>query len=127
MVYLIGLIIILAILFWRANSRYEWNIPLEWQFLIGGWRERLSKESQSVNFVWELGSENGEMEKRLWLLQRALPSLQRSDKLPVWIEVQINSDLPPEQNEKYIACLQRRFSEVKICVSPLNKKSELNC
>jgi len=121
----IGLVLILAILCWTAFSSYEWNIPLKWQVFLRTWRKRLRNKSQNIYLVWELGSEIGEMENRLWLLQRALPGLQESNKHPLWIEVQIYLDLSLEQNEKYIACLQRRFSEMKTCACSLNDKHDV--
>ncbi|MCO5386132.1 hypothetical protein [Desulfosporosinus sp.] len=125
MTFLIGLVLVAAIYCWTANSRYEWSIPHKWQDFIGAWRERLSNKSHSVFLVCDGGSENGEMEKQLWLLQKALPNLQKSDKLPLSIEVKINSDLFQEQNEKYIACLQRRFSEMEISGYSLGDKQDV--
>ena len=117
-----GVILILAILFWIVSSRYEWNIPLKWQAYIGAWRERLG--NNSLNLVLKLDPENGELEKRFWLLQGALPGLQKNNKLPLWIEVEIYPDLSLGQKEKYIACLQRRFTEIKIYVYPRNGRDK---
>lgn len=119
MTILMVFVLILAILSWTVSSRYEWSIPLEWQAYIGAWKERLSNKSQSLYFVWELGP-NGEMEKRFWHLQRALSELQKKYELPLWIEVRIYPDLSPEQKERYIACLQRRFPKIMIDEGPLN-------
>jgi len=114
MTYLMGLVLIIAILFWIVGSRYEWSIPLKWIAFIGAWKDRLSNKSHSLTFVWELGPKSREMEKHFWLLQKALPKLQKKYKLPLWIEVHIHPDLSPGQKEKYISCLQRRFLKIKI-------------
>lgn len=115
---------VLVFFFWIASARYEWDIPLDWQILIRAWKERLCNNSQCVTYVLELDSENGETENHLWLLKRALPSLQKSYKHPCRLEVQLNSNLALGQNEKYIASLQRRFSEIKILGS-LNEKNNI--
>jgi len=122
MSFSMGFILVLAILIWIASSRYEWSIPLKWQVYIGAWKERFGDKSYNLNLIWELGPENEEMEIRFWLLQRALPSLQKNNKLPLWIEVEIYPDLSLGLKEKYITCLQRRFSEIKIYVCPRNCK-----
>lgn len=123
MTFSMGFVLIFAILFWIVSSRYEWSIPLKWQAYIGAWKERFSNKSHGLNFVWKLNSECGELEKHFCFLQRSLPSLQKVYKLPLWVEVQIYPDLALGQKEKYIACLQRRFWEIKIYECPLNSKS----
>jgi len=124
MTFWMGFVLILAILSWTVSSSYEWAIPLKWQAAIGAWKERFSNKSYSLNFVWKLSQENGEMEKRIWLLQKALPSLQKKKRVPLRIEVQIYPDLSLRQKERYIACLQRRFAEIKIYVCPCNSKGD---
>lgn len=109
-----GIVLVLGIIFWVLCSRYEWSIPLRWQAQISAWKERLKNQSYSLNFVWKLSPDSREIEKRFWLLQRALPSLQKKKKLPLLIEVQVCPDLSFAEEEKYIACLQRRFSEINI-------------
>lgn len=116
--------LVLVLFFWTASAHYEWNVPLDWQILIRAWKERLCNDSQCVTFVLELDSENGETENHLWLLKRALPSLQKSYKHPFRIEVQINSNLALGQNERYIVSLQRRFLDINILGS-LNEENSI--
>lgn len=125
MTFWMGILLILAVISWIVSPAYEWVIPPKWQIFIGAWKERFSNKSYSLNFVWKLSQEeNGEMEKRIWLLQKAMPSLQKRKGLPLWVEVQIYSDLSLSQRERYIACLQRRFAEIKIYVCSRNSKSD---
>ncbi|EHQ92246.1 hypothetical protein DesyoDRAFT_5318 [Desulfosporosinus youngiae DSM 17734] len=119
-----GFVIVLAILSWTVGPSYEWVIPLKWQTSIEGWKERFSKRSCSLNFVWKLSQENGELEKRVWLLRKELPGLQKMNRLPLNVEVQICSDLSLSRLERYIACLQRRFTEITICVCPCKSKGD---
>lgn len=83
MTFLMGLVLIFAIFFWMTSLHYEWCIPPKWQAKIVAWKERFSKKSY----------------------------LPKNHKLPNWIEIQIDPDWSIEQKERYIACLQRRFSE----------------
>ena len=117
MTLLMGFVLILALFFWKVSSRYEWNIPLKWQAYIGAWKERLSNKSYSISYFWESSLAAEEMEKSLLLLQKGLPSLQRNNKHPLLIEVEICQDLSLGDQKKYIVCLQRRFSEIRINVS----------
>jgi len=118
------LVLILAILFWIVSPAYEWVIPLKWQAFIGAWKEKFSNKSYSLYFVLKLSQENGEMEKRIWLLRKTLPSLQKRNGFPLKVEVQIYPDLSLIHIERYIACLQRRFAEIKIYACPCNSKGD---
>lgn len=125
MTLLTGVMLFFAALFWRLSSRYEWDIPHKGQIKIGSLKEYLCNNRQRLAFILEMESytTNG-IERRLWLLREALPLLQERYKLPLRIEVQIYSDLPSEQNNKYIECLQKRYSEIDLLKNSVKEMNQ---
>lgn len=114
MTLLIGVILILGVLSWRLDSSWEWEIPHKWQVSIETWKDGLSSRTHSLTYDWYLGPENRELEKHLWHLKRAFPRLSKQFNAPIRVEVCLYPNFPPDQNKRYIACLQRRFPELKI-------------
>lgn len=121
MTLFIGVIVILGVLSWGVDSSWEWEIPQKWEAVIGGWKERLSNGTHSLNYDWYLGPENRELEKHLWHLTREFPRLNKKFKAPIKVEVCVYPYFPPDQNKRYIACLQRRFPELRIYESSLKE------
>ena len=119
MTFLLGVVLIIGILLWRIDSHLEWNIPLKWQALIKDWKKGLGSRTYTLNYVWDLGPGNRELEKHLWHLKMALPRLRKKFRVPLWIEVSVHQCAAAEQKGQYISCLQRRFPEIEIHECPL--------
>ena len=115
---LLGVILILEILLWRAVSDLEWGIPPKCQSLIEAWRERLCSKTHSLNYFWDSNPGDGELEKHFWCLQKELPQLRKRFNVPLWIEVRVFQGIDPRQTQRYLACLQRRFPEIEITLYP---------
>ena len=116
---LLGVVLSIGILLWRADSSFEWSVPLEWQTYIGTWQARLGNKTHSLNYVWYIDRENCELEKNFWQLQMALPRLRKEFRVPLWIKVCVHPGIATGQKEIYLACLQRRFPEIEIYGCPL--------
>ncbi len=123
MTFLLGVMLILGILLWKADSSLEWSIPLKWQSFIRAWKEGLGSRTHIIKYVWYLGPRNIELEKNFWHLQLALPRLRKKFKVPLWIEVRVHHDEALGQQELYISCLQRRFPGIDIQACQLDGSS----
>ena len=120
---LLGVILILGSLLWRVVSGMEWSIPPKCQSLIEAWRERLSSETYSLNYVWDSNPGDGELEKHFWCLQKELPQLRKRFNVPLWIGVNVFQGIDPRQTQRYLSCLQRRFPAIEITMLPLYGES----
>lgn len=105
MTLLMGFVLILGAVLWRANSSWEWGIPSKWQAKIGAWKEGLVSRTQSLNYNWYMAQESRELEKHLWFLKFMVP---------IKVEVCVHLNFSHDHDEIYIACLQRRFPEIRI-------------
>lgn len=108
-----ALIMTLIVLLWKANSHWEWSIPLKLQSFLQTEKENLSRETQRVAYAWKESGGN-ELEKDLGNLQREFPRLRKKYKDPIWIEVCLHQNMVLGPREKYLACLQRRFPDIDI-------------
>ena len=111
-----ALILMLIVLLWKANSYWEWSIPLKLLIFLQSWKENLSRGTQKLPYVWK-ESEGNELENDLGNLQREFPRLRKKYKEPVWIEVCVHQTTALGPGEKYLACLQRRFPDIDIYTS----------
>ena len=111
---LLGILIIIGMVLWRINLRLEWNIPQKWQNAIQSWQEGISAKTHNLKYIWNTGRVNGDLERNFYHLEKSLPRLQKKLNASIWIEVLIYRGGPCEQNETYIACLQRRFPGLAI-------------
>jgi hypothetical protein len=118
--FLLGIMLIIGILLWRAASRLEWSIPLKWQSIIKAWKEGLGSRTHIIKYVWYFSPKNSEMEKHFWHLQLALPRLRKEFRVPLWIKVRVHNDMAQGQKGLYISCLQRRFPGMEIQECPLD-------
>lgn len=114
MTLIMGVVLFMGVLLWRADSSWEWGIPQKWQAKIGGWKEGFVSRTHILNYDWYLGPENRELEKHFWHLQMEYPRLRKKFITPVKVEVCVHPNFSPDYNEIYISCLQRRFPEIKI-------------
>ena len=115
MTLLMGVVLILGAVLWRVNSSWEWGIPFKWQAKIGAWKESLASRTQSLNYNWYMAQESRELEKHLWFLKFMAP---------IKVEVCVHLKFSHDHDEIYIACLQRRFPEIRIYENPLSCESE---
>lgn len=106
----------LAILFWIVSPRFEWKIPPKWEAVLKNWKGKLSNESEGY-VVRESFLEDEEMEKRFWLLRKELAEGQQYSKGPIRVEIPIEHNLSADLIGRYIACLERRFPDMTICVT----------
>jgi len=124
MTLLIGVVLSLGILLWRMDSSLEWHVPAKWQRIIRNWQSGLSKKTHTLHYVWNVGSENSELERDFWRLQLALSTMQKKFKVPLWIKVCLDQSMVIAQRDIYISCLQRRFPELEIYGVPISGDSK---
>lgn len=104
----------LGILLWRVDSSLEWRVPGKWQTAIGNWQRGLRAKTQTVNYVWDMGSEISELERDFWYLQLALSRMRKKWRVPLGIKVCLDQGMVIAQKDIYISCLKRRFPEIEI-------------
>lgn len=110
----ISVVLILDIMLWIVDSRFEWIVPLNWQASIITWKEGFVRRGETLNYAYSMGSGEWECEKKLLNLKKQLPQLRKKFRTPYWIKVLVSSDVAYGKNENYISCLQRRFPEIEI-------------
>lgn len=119
-----AVILFLGVLLWSVNACLEWRISPGFQARIEAWRKGLNKKTHSFNCVWDLWPEEEELEKRVWHLQKELPQLRGSLKVPFRVKVQVRQSADAKLNEKYLSCLQRRFPEIEIMTFSLKREGD---
>lgn len=110
------LILIMALVAWLTSPGYEWRIPSKWEAALKKWKDQLSNQSDCY-VISEPVLSHEEGEKRFWLLRKELMNLQQHANGPIRVEVPIVHNLSAHEKERYIACLERRFPDLTICVT----------
>lgn len=110
------LILMIALVAWMTSPGYEWRIPSKWEAALKKWKGQLSNKSDCYVISEPILSDE-EAEKRFWLLRKELTNLQQNSNGPIRVEVPIAHNLSANEQERYIACLERRFPDLTICVA----------
>ncbi|MDQ7093046.1 hypothetical protein REC12_05545 [Desulfosporosinus sp. PR] len=111
-----GLALGSIIVLWKVSSCWEWSIPPRFQAFLQKMKENFSRGTRRLLYDWKESGE-GELEKSFGDLQRQYPFLRKKHQVPIWIEVCLHQTKVSGLGEKYLACLQRRFPNIEICVN----------
>ena len=114
-----GIILVILIL-WMLSVRWEWSVPLPLERHLK-YRKKSFDCCSQVKFYNLPDTDTGELERAIWKFREELPRMSKGNYVFRLI-IQLARNSAPGSGERYIACLQRRFPELEICLRRLDEQ-----